>query len=118
VLLAGTVLLKYSSFTHGTATDISITNSPNNQVPPASNKYLVTAVVEDFNKESSITKRVEVKTVDVFIVALDSNATTGFSWTKQSKIADGKLLTQTGHQCIPPRAIDEKPVTGMAGIEE
>jgi predicted secreted protein len=84
----------------------------------APNKYLVTAAVEDFNKETQISRQVEVKTGDVFAVALDSNATTGFSWTEQAKIADGKILTQTGHQYISPRANDDKPVTGMAGIEE
>jgi hypothetical protein len=79
VLLAGATLLKYSSFIHSTTEGTSITNPPNNQVPPAPNKYLVTALAEDFTKEANITKQVEVKTGDVFTVALDSNATTGFS---------------------------------------
>jgi predicted secreted protein len=97
--------------------DISIT--PNNQVPPAPNKYLVTASAEDFTKEANITKQVEVKTGDVFTVALDSNATTGFSWTEQAKIADGNILKQTAHEYIAPRANDDtKPVAGMSGIEE
>ena len=97
----------------------SITNPPNNQVPPDPNKYLVTASAEDFTKEANITKQVEVKTGDVFTVALDSNATTGFSWTEQAKIADGNILKQTGHEYITPRANDDgKPVTGMSGIEE
>lgn len=99
--------------------DISITNPPNNQVPPAPTKYLVSIFAEDFNKETNITKQVEVKTGDVFTVALDSNATTGFSWTEQAKIADGNILKQTGHEYIAPRANDDtKPVAGMSGIEE
>jgi inhibitor of cysteine peptidase len=53
----------------------------------------------------------------VFTVTLDSNATTSFSWTEQAKIADGNILKQSGHQYIAPRLNDEKPVTGMAGIE-
>ena len=102
-----------------TMADTSITNPPNNQVPPAPNKYLVTASAEDFTKEANITKQVEVKTGDVFTVALDSNATTGFSWTEQAKIADGNILRQTAHEYVAPRANDaNKPVTGMSGIEE
>ena len=100
-------------------TDTSITNPPNNQVPPAPNKYLVTVSAEDFTKEANISRQVEVKTGDVFTVALDSNATTGFSWTEQAKIADGNILKQTGHEYIAPRANDDnKPVAGMSGIEE
>jgi len=97
----------------------SITNPPDNQVPPASNKYLVTISAEDFSKKTHFLRQVEVKTGDVFTVALDSNATTGFSWTEQAKIADGTILRQTGHEYITPRANDDnKPVTGMSGIEE
>ena len=70
-----------------TAVDTSITNPPNNQVPPAPNKYLVTISAEDFNKGAHILRQVEVKTGDVFTVALDSNATNGFSWTEQAKVA-------------------------------
>ena len=95
------------------------TNPPNNQVPPAPNKYLVTISAEDFNKETQISREVEVKTGYVFTVALDSNATTGFSWTEQAKIADGNILKQTAHEYIAPRANDDtKPVAGMSGIEE
>ena len=119
LLLAGATLLKYSSFTHSTTDGTSITTPPNNQVPPAPNKYLVTATAEDFTKEANITKQVEVKTGDVFTVALDSNATTGFSWTEQAKIADGNILKQTAHEYVAPRANDDtKPVAGMSGIEE
>lgn len=97
----------------------SITNPPNNQVPPAPNKYLVTVSAEDFTRETNISRQVEVKTGDVFTVALDSNATTGFSWTEQAKIADGNILKQTGHEYIAPRVKDDNnPVAGMSGIEE
>jgi predicted secreted protein len=118
LLLSGATLLKYSSFTHSTTDGNSITNPPNTQVPPPPNKYLVAVSAEDFNKGAIISKQVEVKTGDVFTVALDTNATTGFSWTEQAKISDGNILKQTGHQYIAPRANDDKPVTGMAGIEE
>jgi predicted secreted protein len=103
----------------GSSADISTTNPPNNQVPPAPNKYLVTVSWEDFAKEAHILRQVEVKNGDVFTVALDSNATTGFSWTEQAKIADGNILKQTQHKYIAPRASDDtKPVVGMSGIEE
>ncbi len=116
IIFLGIVLLAGAC---STVADTSITNHPNNQVPPTPNKYLVTASAEDFTKEANITKQVEVKTGDVFTVALDSNATTGFSWTEQAKIADRNILKQTGHEYIAPRANDDnKPVTGMSGIEE
>jgi predicted secreted protein len=115
ILLGILLLAGACSTTDGT----SITNPPNNQVPPAPNKYLVTISAEDFNKETQILRQVEVKTGDVFTVALDSNATTGFSWTEQANIADGNILKQTAHEYVAPRANDDKkPVTGMSGIEE
>jgi inhibitor of cysteine peptidase len=93
--------------------------TPDNKVPPAPNKYLVTISAEDFTKETNILRQVEVKTGDVFTVALDSNATTGFSWTEQATIADGNILKHTGHEYIAPRANDDiKPLAGMSGIEE
>jgi inhibitor of cysteine peptidase len=101
-----------------TTTNILTTNLPNNQVPPTPNKYLVTLSAEDFSKETQISRQVEIKTGGVFSVALDSNATTGFSWTEQAKIADGTILRQTGHQYIAPRSSNDTPVAGMAGIEE
>jgi hypothetical protein len=61
VLIAGATLLKYSSFTQSTTDGTSITNPPNNRVPPAPNKYLVSVSAEDFTKEASIKKQVEVK---------------------------------------------------------
>jgi predicted secreted protein len=46
-------------------------------------------------------------------------ATTGFHWTAQANIADTSVLAQTAHQYIEPRVNgSEKPVSGMAGIEE
>jgi predicted secreted protein len=99
--------------------ETSITNPPNNQVPSAPNKYLVTISAEDFTKETNISRQVEVKTGDVFTIALDSNATTGFSWTEKAKIADVNILKQTEQQYIAPRSNDNtRPVTGMSGIEE
>ena len=100
------------------AAGTSSTNPPNSKVPPAPNKYLVAISSEDFSKEAQISRQVEVKTGEVFTVALDSNATTGFSWTVQAKIADGNILKQTGHEYVAPRTDNTKPVAGMSGIEE
>jgi hypothetical protein len=82
LLLAGATLFKYSSFTHNTTDGISISNPLNNQVTPAPTKYLVSLSAEDFGKETQISRQVEIKTGDVFGITLDSNATTGFSWTE------------------------------------
>ena len=103
-----------------TATETaSVVNPPPNRVAPAPNKYLVVASAEDFLNQANLTKQVEVKVGDVFTVALDSNATTGFSWNEQAKISDGNILKQTDHQYVAPRANnDDRPVAGMGGIEE
>jgi hypothetical protein len=70
IMVLGIVLLAGAC---STTDSTSITNTFNNQVPPAPNKYLVTISAEDFNKESNITKQVEVKTGETFTIALDSN---------------------------------------------
>lgn len=115
VLLAGAC--GFTSFTASTTGGTSVT--PGNKVPPAPNRYLVSVAAEDFSKEARVSRQVEVKTGDVFTVALDSNATTGFSWTELAKIADGNILKQTEHAYVAPRAIDvNNPVAGMSGIEE
>jgi predicted secreted protein len=115
VLLAGAC--GFTTFTASTTGGTSIT--PGNKVPPAPNKYLVSITGEDFSKEARISRQVQVKAGDVFTIALDSNATTGFSWTEQAKIADGNILKQTEHAYVAPRASDNtKPVAGMSGIEE
>jgi predicted secreted protein len=119
VLLVGAMLLKYSIFTYSTTDGTSIINPADNKVPPAPNKYLVSISAEDFNKEAHIIRQVEVKAGDVFTVVLDSNATTGFSWTEQAKIANGNILKQTEHAYVAPRGNEaNNPVAGMSGIEE
>jgi hypothetical protein len=55
LMLIGIVLLAGAC---STTADTSITNPPNNKVPPAPNKYLVTASAEDFTKEANIAKQV------------------------------------------------------------
>ena len=93
--------------------------TPDNKVPPAPNKYLVSISAEDFSKEAHISRQVEVKAGDVFTIVLDSNPTTGFIWTEQAKIDDTNILKQTEHAYVAPQANDGmKPVAGMSGIEE
>jgi predicted secreted protein len=115
IILLGIALLAAAC---STTNSTSIANPPNNQVPPAPNKYLVTVSAEDFTKEATISKQVDVEAGDVFTIALDSNATTGFNWTAQAKIGDENILKQTGHQYIAPRQNGDKPMAGVAGIEE
>jgi predicted secreted protein len=115
VLLAGAC--GFTTFTASTTGGTSV--NPDNKVPPAPNKYLVSISAEDFNKEAHIIRQVEVKAGDVFTVVLDSNATTGFSWTEQAKIANGNILKQTEHAYVAPRGNEaNNPVAGMSGIEE
>jgi predicted secreted protein len=113
-MLLGLVLFAGAcSNTGGTST------TPDNKVPPAPNKYLVSISAEDFSKEAHISRQVEVKAGDVFTIVLDSNATTGFNWSEQAEIVDGNILKQTEHAYVAPRANDgTKPVAGMSGIEE
>jgi inhibitor of cysteine peptidase len=114
IMFLGIVLLAGAC---SNASGTSIT--PDNKVPPAPNKYLVSITAEDFSKENHVLRQVEAKTGDVFTVVLDSNATTGFRWTEQAKIADGNILKQTEHAYVAPRANDANyPVAGMSGIEE
>jgi inhibitor of cysteine peptidase len=116
IIFLGIVLLAGACSSAGSTSTI---DSPNNPVLPAPNKYLVSISAEDFNKEAHISRQVEVKTREVFTIALDSNATTGFSWTEQAKISDGTILKQTAHEYIAPQTNDNaKPVAGMSGIEE
>ncbi|HSW35498.1 MAG TPA: protease inhibitor I42 family protein [Candidatus Limnocylindrales bacterium] len=115
IFLVFTLLIGACNMASSTPT----TATPHNPAPPAPNKYLVTVSAEDFTQEPHIKRQVEVQAGKVFTVALDSNATTGFSWTDQAKIADGNILRQTGHEYIAPRTNDDtRPVAGMSGIEE
>jgi inhibitor of cysteine peptidase len=116
LLLIGVLLSAAACATAQAAPD---TNNPNNQVPPAPNKYIVTVGAEDFNQKANFIQQIEVKSGDIFTIALDSNATTGFQWTTQANITDLSVLRQTAHDYIAPATNDnDKPVAGMAGIEE
>jgi inhibitor of cysteine peptidase len=117
-LFVGILFLTLALLAGGCNNAGATSTTPGNKVPPAPNKYLVSVASEDFSAEARILRQVEVKAGDVFSIALDSNATTGFIWTEQAKIADGNVLKQTRHEYVPPRANNDKPVAGMSGIEE
>ena len=103
----------------GTTDGTLIINPADNRVAPAPNKYLISVSGEDFNREAHVSRQVEVKAGEVFTVVLDSNATTGFTWTEQALISDGNILSQTGHEYVAPKSNDaDAPVAGMSGIEE
>jgi predicted secreted protein len=80
----------------------------------APGKNLINIQAADFDKQADITKQVEVKAGDTFTVTLDSNATTGFQWTMQAKIADANTVQQTDHDYLAPNG----KVIGQAGVEE
>jgi inhibitor of cysteine peptidase len=90
-------------------------STDNNGVPPTSDKYLVNITDKDFNGNANIIRNVEVKTGDIFTIALDSNATTGFQWTAEANIANTAVLEQTAHDYIAPNNSD---LVGAPGIEE
>ncbi len=114
LFLTGLVLLLGACNGAETTTD---TSTPSNNVPPAPNKYLVVITSDDFAQSPDIVRQAEVKAGDTFTISIDSNATTGFSWTEQAVVSNANILTQTGHQYIAPPEGDT-PVAGVPGSEE
>ncbi|MBN1368090.1 MAG: protease inhibitor I42 family protein [Dehalococcoidales bacterium] len=96
----------------------SANNAADNTTPPSPEYHQVVATDEDFNGSANITKQIEVKDGDTITIILDSNATTGFSWTEQAVISDADILTQTGHQYIEPQTQDDTPMVAAGGTEE
>jgi inhibitor of cysteine peptidase len=92
--------------------------TPNQGVPPAPGKYAVIVSGSDFTNTANIKKQLVVHSGDLFSIALDSNASTGFSWTAQANIGDPGILEQTTHEYIAPDINNNPPVVGMAGFEE
>jgi inhibitor of cysteine peptidase len=112
LMLAGLLLGAVACSTAQGATD---TDQPNTGGPPAPDKYLVNITGEDFSGEANIERQVEVKTGDIFNIALDSNGTTGFQWTADANIADTAVLEQTAHDYIAP---NNGGIIGAPGTEE
>ena len=80
----------------------------------AQGKNLVNIPSADFDKQANIAREVEVKVGDTFTITLDSNATTGFQWTVEAKIANENILNQISHDYI---ALNRKAL-GQAGTEQ
>jgi inhibitor of cysteine peptidase len=68
----------------------------------------------DFDKQANIAREVEVSAGDTFTITLDSNATTGFQWTVQAKIANESVLNQIAHDYVAPNG----KALGQAGTEQ
>jgi inhibitor of cysteine peptidase len=49
-------------------------------------------------------KEVALRVGGSLTVTLESNATTGFQWSKEAKISDQTVLKQVGHMFMPPEA--------------
>ncbi len=99
----------------GLALLLGACSSANNIVPV---NHQVTVTDEDFNGSIDINKQIEVRDGDTVTVIIDSNATTGFSWTEQADISNADILVQTGHQYNAPKDTGDTPVVGAGGTEE
>lgn len=110
IMLSGLVLLLGACSTANNAAD----NTTN--VVPENHQVVVTD--QEFNGTSDIAKQIEVKAGDNVTITLDSNGTTGFSWTEQAVISDESILTQTGHQYIEPQTEGNVPLVGAGGTEK
>jgi len=75
---------------------------------PATKQGSVEASCDDFYKQATISREVEVAVDGSLTVTLCSNPTTGFQW-ESAQISDQTILQQTGHKFVPPEAKGDKP---------
>ncbi len=80
----------------------------------APGNILINIRAADFDKQANIARELEVKAGDTFTINLDSNATTGFQWTVQAKIANESVLSQIAHDYVAPNG----KALGQAGTEQ
>jgi len=72
----------------------------------------------DFRSASDVSRQIEVKTGNVVAVTLCNISTTGYNWTEYAAVSDPTIISQTGHEIIPPaRVPDEQPLVGSPGRE-
>jgi inhibitor of cysteine peptidase len=76
----------------------------------------VSVTAQDFGSQANLTKTVEVNQGQLLMVSLDSNATTGFSWSEAASINDKSIVEQKSHQYNAPGSTGT-PVIGAAGTE-
>lgn len=78
----------------------------------------VTVSAQDFERQANATRTVEVGTGQLIMVSLDSNPSTGFSWTETASIGNAAVLEQTGHAYVAPQANNaQPPVLGASRTE-
>ncbi len=88
-------------------------------VKAAPDEHSIVISPDDFNNTTNVSKQVEVNVGDTFTISLDSNATTGFSWTEQANISNSNILSQTAHEFIAPQSENsETQIVGAPGSEE
>jgi inhibitor of cysteine peptidase len=68
----------------------------------------------DFDNQPHISKQLTVAAGNTFMVALCSNATTGFQWSESAQISDQTVVQQTGHEFVSP---EKTGVVGAPGNE-
>lgn len=83
-------------------------------LPGCSSGTEVVFSCDDFDKQQNLDAAVTIDSGETVTVKLCSNATTGFSWDENAKIADTSILKQSGQQFISP----EKDMPGAAGQQE
>ncbi len=81
-------------------------------------KEIAVTGYDEFTQNTHQQKQAEVKVGDTITLTLFSNATTGFSWDENAKIADTAVLQQTGHEYIAPKSDPSKPAMAGAGGTE
>ena len=69
---------------------------------------------DEFGRDQHIRKEVEITRGNNLVVTLVSNATTGFSWDENARIADAGIVQQLKHEFISP----ESNMLGAAGAEQ
>lgn len=69
--------------------------------------------IDDFSNQKDISREITVSAGDSFKVSLESNVTTGYSWSEQAQISDAAILEQKDHEYIEP----DSDLMGAAGQE-
>lgn len=82
--------------------------------PSAGGDVPITVTYDEFSKQKTMVKDVDITNGNKIIVTLCSNKTTGFSWSEKAQISDPKVLEQTAHDWIEPKSDGR---VGVAGNE-
>jgi len=88
-----------------------------NTMPPLDNgtkSITIEVTGAEFEANPSLVKTVEVVYPGSVVLSLDSNQTTGFSWTAEPQISDPAVIYQYEHNYVAP---ESSGVVGAAGKE-